>query len=57
MHYQNLNVIHKPSKKLLTMKSVKSFLLTPSTYLQSKSLGKSEFEHGWLFKIWCEVAR
>ena len=25
MHYQNLNVIHKPNKKLLTMKSVKSF--------------------------------
>ena len=23
MYYQNLNVIHEPSKKLLTMKSVK----------------------------------
>ena len=30
MYYQNLNVIHEPSKKLLTMKSVKCFL-TPST--------------------------
>ena len=28
MHYQHFNVIHKPSKKLLTIKSVNSFFNT-----------------------------
>ena len=35
MYYQNLNVIHEPSKKLLTMKSVRKKILTPSISARS----------------------
>ena len=51
MYYHNFNVIRKGSKKLLTIKSSKSFFLTPSTsYMDYSVLYKLLFSRGFYFR-------